>query len=145
MLSFSASKRATKAHSADCSLEDWPSFLENCPGGTMRPLFRASLLERIAASSRTPRGLAALCICWLLLILALVFVFTLLTTWETRARDFVVSSTAVSQSENDSDGWMARRLYCSPRQPCDAWSPFSEDVPFSLKFEMHHEAELVTI
>ena len=142
MLSFSASNRATKAHSADCSLEDWPSFLENCPGGTMRPLFRASLPERIARYVRTARGLAALCICWLLLILALVFGFTLLTTWEIPARGFVVTSTDASPSEKSLDGWTARRLYCSAHQPCDAWSPTSADGHFGLRLELQRKEEL---
>jgi hypothetical protein len=145
MLSFSASNRATKAHSADCSLEDWPSFLENCPGGTMRPLFRASLPERISAFSRTPLGLAVVCICWVLFLLALVFAFTLLTTAETPRRAYAANSMGASPSEKSLDGWMARRLYCYPPQPCDAWSPFSEDAPFNLRFETQPEEVTYTL
>lgn len=61
------------------SLEDWSSFLENSRGETMRPLFRASLPERISAFSRTPRGLDVLCILWIMFLLGLVFASTLLT------------------------------------------------------------------
>ena len=142
MRSFSAWRAAIRARLAGSSLEDWASFLESCPGGTMRHLFRASLLERIALSLRTPRGLAALCICWLLLILALVFGFTLLISWPMPPSDFVRNSTAASPSESDSGGWAARRLYCSPHRPCDAWSPFSEDAPFNLRLEIQHEVPL---
>ena len=105
----------------------------------MRPLFRASLPERIAAYSRTARGLAVICIWWVLFLLALVFVFTPRTSWETPRRAYAASSTGALPSENDSDGWAARRLCCSPSQPCDAWSPFSEDIPSSLRFEMQPE------
>jgi hypothetical protein len=111
----------------------------------MRPLFRASLLERIAAYLRTARGLAVASILWALFLIALVFVFIRLPGWETRPRASAPNSTAASQSANDSGGWTARRLYCSPSQPCDAWSPFSEDVPFSLRFETQPEEVTYTI
>ena len=145
MPSLLASKLLLKARLGDSSLEDWASFLENSRGGTMRPLFRASLLERIGAYSRTPRGLAVVCICWIAFVLALVFASTLLTSWGMPRSGSAASSTAASLSEKSLDGWMVRRLYCSPHQPCDAWSPFSEDDPFNLRFEIQPEEVTYTI
>ncbi len=65
-----------KARLGGSSLEDWASHLENSPGETMRPLFRASRLERIAAFGRTPLGLGVLCILWTAFVVALVLGFT---------------------------------------------------------------------
>lgn len=121
------------------SLEDWASFLENSHGGTMRPLFRASLLERICAYSRTPRGLAVISILWALFLIALVFVFTPRTSWEIPVKAFTASSTAASLLGKNLGGWTARRLYCTPSQPCAASNPFSEEGPFNLRLEMHPE------
>lgn len=111
----------------------------------MRHLFRASLLERIAAYSRTPRGLAVICIWWIVFLLVLVFVFTPRISWGMQLRASGHSSTAVSLLEKSLDGWTNRRLFCSALQPCDAWNPFSEDAPSSLRFEMRPEPGMVKI
>jgi hypothetical protein len=134
--------KATKGRLGDSSLEDWPSFLENSRGEITPHQSPASLPARIAAFSRTPRGLAVICICWVLFLLALVFAFTPRTSWVTQRWVTEASSTAVSASGNDLGGWMARRLYCFPHQPCDAWSPFSEDAPSSLRYEMQQETRM---
>ncbi len=136
---FNDSRPQIPAPLGSSSLEDWPSFLENSPGGTMRPLFRASLLERIAAYSRTPQGLAAGCILWLLFLLALVFASTQLISWVTQPRGSNASSMAASLSGSDLGIWTARRLYCYPLQPCDIWNPFSEEIPSSLRYEIQTE------
>jgi hypothetical protein len=73
---YSEWNRVTKVPSDD----SWPdrsrSTLVNSPGETMRPLFRASLLERISVYSRTPPGLVVLSILWVVFVLGLVFGFT---------------------------------------------------------------------
>ena len=68
------SKQATKEPLGASSLEDWPSYLENSPGETMRPLYRASLKERISAYGRTQLALDAGFILLLALIAGVVFV-----------------------------------------------------------------------
>ena len=142
MRSSKGSTNRIRGRLGNSSLEDWPSFLENSPIEVTRTSLVVCLLERIVACSRTPRGLAVLCICWVLFLLALVFVFTPRTSWVTQRWVTEASSTAVSLSENDLGLWMARRLYCSPHQPCDAWSPFSEDARSNLRLEMEVEVRL---
>lgn len=139
MQSFNDSSPQIKAPLGDSSLEDWASFLENYPGGTMRPLFRASPLERISAYLRTPRGLAALSIWWVLFLLGLVFVFTPRMSWGIYQKASTASSMVVLPSERSSAGWTTRRLYCSHSQPCDVWNPFSVESPFNLRFEIQPE------
>jgi len=68
--------KARKEPLGASSLEDWASFLENSPTMPMRPMFRASLKERIAAFFHTPRVSDALFILWIAFLLALVFAFT---------------------------------------------------------------------
>jgi hypothetical protein len=68
-----------KGRLGDSSLEDWASLLESSPGETTRATSRVSLPERIAASSRTPRGLAVICTLWIAFLLGLVFAFIRLT------------------------------------------------------------------
>lgn len=128
-----------KGRLGNSSLEDWPSFLENSPGETMRPLFHASLLERINAYLRTPRGLAVACIWWILFLLGLVFVCIRLISWEIRPKASSASSTAASLLGKDLGGWRARRLFCSVLLPCDALSPFSEEGPSNLRYEIQPE------
>lgn len=107
----------------------------------MRPLFRASRLERIVLFFRTPLGLAILSISWGLLVVALVSGYMLLILWAMPPKDIRVSSTGASRWENELDGWMARRLLCTPDLPCDAWSP-TADGHFRWKLEMQFEEEL---
>lgn len=97
----------------------------------MRPLFRASLLERIAAFSRTPRGLAVICICWILFLLALVFAFTPRTSWETPQRAYAASSMGALLLANDSVGSTDRRQCYSALPQCDDWRSYSEDGPLN--------------
>ena len=61
------------------SLEDWPSYLENSLGETMRPMFRASLRERISAYLRSRLLLDAGFILLVAFLAAMVFVSTRLT------------------------------------------------------------------
>ena len=79
MPSYTGKNPATKGRLAVSSLEDWPSFLENSPGETTHRTCPASRLERIAAYSRTPRGLAVASILWGLFLVALVFACIRLT------------------------------------------------------------------
>ena len=53
------------------SLDDWPSYMEE----PMRPLFRASRMERLILWSRTTEGITALAVLWMLLLLACVVAF----------------------------------------------------------------------
>ncbi len=64
----------TKESLGASSLEDWSSYLENSPGETMRPLYRASLKERISAYGRHRLALDAGFILLLALIAGVVFV-----------------------------------------------------------------------
>lgn len=133
------SKRATKGLSEESLRAAYLSSLENCHGATTPPQFPASLLGRIARFSRTPPGLAVISILWALFVFALVFASIPLTSWEMPARASNASLTAAFLLESDSDGWMARRLFCSPSRPCDALSPFSEDSPSNLRYEILYD------
>lgn len=142
MRSYSALKAATKELSAASLRAAYLSTLESYRTEETRPTSRASLLARIAASSRTPSGLAVICICWVLFLLVLVFACTPRTSWVTQRWVTEANSTAASLSEKSLDGWTARRLYCYPLQPCDAWSPYSEDERSNLRFETRDEVRL---
>ena len=118
----------------------------------MRPLFRASLLERmnqsletISRASRTPRGLAVICICWVLFLLVLVFAFTRQTSWETPTRAYAASSTAASLLVSDSDGSMDRKLCYSALPLCEELRSYSEGEPLfsELKTVCVHECNEV--
>lgn len=145
MRSSSDSTKATTEPLGASSLEDWPSFLENSQTEPTRPLFHAFLLVCITAYLRTPRGLAALSILLAALMVALVFASTLLISWATQPRVSALSSTAVSLSESDLGIWTARRLFCYRDQPCDAWSPYSEDDPSNLRYVIQPEVVLIRI
>ena len=67
---------AMKARLGASSLEDWASYLENCPGETTLPPFRASLRGRIAAFLRHRLVSGAIFILWIAFLLALVFAST---------------------------------------------------------------------
>ena len=136
------STKATKGRLGDSSLEDWSSFLESSPGEKTHPLSRVSRLELIALSLHHLPGLVVVSIFYLILLGALAFAFIQLISWETVARDTSASSMAVSLSGSDLGLWKARRLYCSPSQPCDGSSPFSEDGPSNLRYEIQIEVEL---
>ncbi len=117
MLSCNDLRALYKARLGSSSLENWSSYLENSPGETMHHPSRVSLLGRIAAFLRTPRGLAVVCILWPVFLIALVFVFTLLTSWEIRLGATGVSLTAASPWERNSAGLTDRRLsFCQPRR-----------------------------
>lgn len=117
------------------SLEDWPSYLESSRSeGTRRTTVESPPVP-IGLASLTPRTLAAVFICYLLLLLGLVFGCTLLISWATAGEATGPSSTAVLPWERSLDGWMARRLYCSAPQPCEDWRPTSPEGRSSLKFE----------
>lgn len=74
MLSYYAKIKAMKGRLVSSSLEDYASYLENSPGETMRPMFRASLLERINAYLRHQFVFDVGCILLLALIAGVVFV-----------------------------------------------------------------------
>lgn len=136
------STQQLKAPLGTSSLENWPSFLENSPGGTTPPTSPASRLERIVLWLRSPRGLVVACICWLLLVLAAVFGFTLLTSWEPLIKVSAASSTAASLWEKGSDGWMVRKrsFYLPP--PLDDSTNTLWTGRLSLKYEMEQEVRL---
>ena len=148
MRSFSAWRAAIRARLAGSLLGSWPSFPVSSRGAAThrpyrayRPLLEARL-RSIVQFSRTPRGLAVICICWVLFLVALVFAFTPRTSWVRQISVTGASSTAASPSEKSLDGWTARRLYCSAHQPCDAWSPTSADGHFGLRLELQRKEEL---
>jgi hypothetical protein len=139
MRSFNAWMSRMKERLGASSLDDWASFLENYQTGKTPPQSRASRLELITLFFRSPRGLDVLCICWLLLILALVFAFTLLTSWEMPVEGSAANSTAVSRWENGWDGWTNRKLYCSLSPQCDDSSPTFLGGRSSLKYEIQND------
>src|SRR4051812_18985290 len=104
------------------SLEDWPSFLENCPLGETHPISALSRLDFILLSIHLAPGLVVLSICWLLLVLALVSGSILLILWGMPAWGSTASSTAALHWASDWDGWTARRQFCSPYLLCDGLS-----------------------
>lgn len=144
MQSSGDSTGRTKGRLADSSLEDWASSLENFPGEETLPPLAVSRWEFIVLSLRTAPGLVVLCICWLLLILVLLFGSILLISWGIPSWAGVANSTAVLALENDSAGWMGRRLYCSASLPCDVYSPFSADGLFFWKYETDDETIKLT-
>lgn len=99
----------------------------------------------MSAYSRTPQGLAVICISWVLFLVALVCVCILLTSWETRYGAFGASSTAALPVEKSLDGWAARKLYCYQPQPCEDWRPTSEVGRSSLRLEVQPETEEIKI
>lgn len=131
---FKGSRKATKEPLGSSSLEDWSSFLESSHGEETSPQCPESLLGRIVACSRTPRGLAVSCILWVLLVLVLVFASILLISWEIPARAGEATSTGASRSPNASDGWMGRRLSCSVLQLSDEWNSTLEEGRSLWKF-----------
>jgi hypothetical protein len=142
MRSLPDSIKATKGRLGDSSLEDWPSFLENSRGEKTPLLSHVSRWEIIALCLHEAPGLAVLCICWIAFLAALGFGFIQLISWETPPKDSAHSSTAAYRLVSDLGIWTARRLWCFPHQPCDAWSPFSEDARSSLKYEQEVEVRL---
>lgn len=127
MRSFNAWMSRTMARLGGSSLEDWASFLESFQIGVTPPQSQESLRARITAFLLTPRVLVVPFICWLLLILALLFVFIPRISWGTPVEDESVNSTGASPSENDSDGLMDRKLFCSPSLLCDGSRSVLED------------------
>ena len=95
----------------------------------------ASWLERISAYSRTPRGLAVLCIYWIVFLVAVVCVSILLTLWETHYADIELNLTVASHAEKSLDGWTARKLYCYPPQLCGESSNIFLEGRSSLRYE----------
>lgn len=143
---FNASSLETKGRLGGSSLEDWADSLpENSLGETTPPLSHVSRLGFIVLSLRTAPGLVALSILWVLFLIGLVFASILLIKWETPPRASVANLTAASLWVKDLGGWTARKLYCNPSQPCDASSPFSEDSPSNLRYEIQPETEVKTI
>ena len=143
---FSDSSKATKGRLGDSSLEDWASFLENSPTEQTSPHSGESKQALIGLGSLHRRALAVVFICWIAFVAAMVFGFILLTSLATPAKASDRSSTVASPWASGLDGWMGRRLWCFPRQPCDAWSPFSEDGPSNLRYvTLFPEVELVKI
>lgn len=126
----------TKEPSADSLPDPCLSSLENSPGERTAAALAAydqdqeKGLKLIGLRSLTPRGLAVAFICWLLLILALVFGSILLTLWATPAKGSGVSSTAVLPLESVSAGLTAKRRFCSPSRLCDGFRSISEINPF---------------
>lgn len=139
MLSFSGWTGRIKESLAGSSLENWASFLENSPGGTINPPFPASPADVTLRELLILRALAWGCIFSLLLILGLVSACTPRTSWATSTWVCEASLTAVSHSENDLGLWMGRRLYCSLDQPCDVCGPSLGGGHFYFKFWMEDE------
>ena len=138
---FSASSGGTKGPSADSQPPSSPSIQESSPGEETPPTSLASLLDlekilfNMSAYSRTPRGLAAVCIFWVVFLVVVVCVSILLTSWETRYGGIEASSMAASHAEKRLDGWTNRRLYCYPPQLCGESSNIFMEGRSSLKFE----------
>lgn len=110
----------------------WWSIVANFLGLTIARMLAASLREHIVVSLRTPRGLAALCICWLLFLLAAVFASTLLISWA-RGQNGESSSMDAWPSARDLVGWTDRRHYCLALQLSAEFKNFSEDDRFFWK------------
>lgn len=134
----------TREPSEDLAQVRSPSSPGNSLGEKMPPLFRVSLPERIARWSRTPQGLAGVCICWLLLLLVLLFGFTLAISWGTLARASNVSSMAALLWENDLAGSTGRRPFSCLSPQCEDWSNTLEEGRSSLRFETNPEREMLS-
>lgn len=140
-----AATSPTRAGSADSLRDLYLSTLENCRGERTEAALAAYLQDQekpmspIGLKSLSPRALAVAFICWLLLILVLVFGFIQLTCAETLPRGGRLSLMDASPLGSGLGIWMGRRLYCSASRPCDAWSPTSTDGPFDLRLVVPEE------
>jgi hypothetical protein len=97
------------------------------PAGTYRAIF--------TNSPRFGRALYLLDRC----LLVLVFGFIPLTSWET-PKGLPVPAQRLHRSRRKA--WMdgqAESCTALSSQPCDAWSPFSEDSPSNLKYEIPYD------
>lgn len=139
MPSFNDSTNQTKELSASSLRAAYLSTLENSPGEEMRRIYPASRLQRIAVYSRTPQGLVAICIWWIVFLLVAVFVSILPILWVTSVFGSVVNSTAVLPPVKNLGIWTNRKLYCYQPQPCGDWRPTSEVGRSTLKLEIRLE------
>lgn len=136
MPSFSGWTSRIRGRLGTSSLEAWADYIpENCPTEPTPLLSHVSLLDFIALSLHFLPGLVVVSICWMLCLLAAVFVSILLTLWVMSAGASAASSTDVSPWASGLDGWKARRLYCYLPQPCDDASLTLLEGRSSLKFE----------
>lgn len=86
---------------------------------------------------RTVPDLAIICICWFLLILALVFACIQQILWVTAAEDTAPSSTVASHSESGLAGWTDRKPFCLVNQLSDVCTAILKDDPLLWRFEDH--------
>lgn len=110
-------------------------------------VFHRGRERRLFATGRFARGartLAAGCISSALLLLGAASDSTQPISWEMLPWASVPSLMDASPLENALGIWMARKLYCSASRPCDAYSPFSTDGPFNLRFVTQPETRLWT-
>lgn len=113
MLSSRDSNPPTKEPLVTSLREAYFCTLESCHGGRTYQPSRASRLAYTVQRSRTPQGLADLCIYLVQLLVGAVFVFTLLTSWGTETLGSSPNSMGASRWENESDGSEDRKGYCS--------------------------------
>ena len=132
---FSDLIKGIREPSAEWLLLNWLCTRVSFLIGAMRRISLASCLGSLSAYSRTPQGLAVLCIYWIVFLVAVVCVSILLTLWETHYADIELNLTVASHAEKSLDGWTARRLYCYPPQLCGESSNIFLEGRSSLKFE----------
>lgn len=97
--------------------KDGLASLENYPGETMRALFRASRLDRIAARGRTLLDFVVRCIWWVLCLLVTVFASIQLISWAMAPRGCEANSTGVLVWDSDLGPWEVKELFLCPPQP----------------------------